>query len=92
MDTNLPSGEALCRQFLYGQRYFQSRFGERCKTFVLPDTCEFRGRELTDDSRLLESASPDRAAGGYAVFLYAEAVLELGVRDGLNLKNEADRQ
>lgn len=38
MDTNLPSGESLVRQFLYGQRFFESRFGARCKTFVLPDT------------------------------------------------------
>nr|XP_019051258.1 alpha-mannosidase [Kwoniella bestiolae CBS 10118]OCF30188.1 alpha-mannosidase [Kwoniella bestiolae CBS 10118] len=38
MDTNMPSGEALVRQFLYGQRYYQSRFGFRAKTFVLPDT------------------------------------------------------
>ncbi len=38
MDTNMPSGEALCRQFLYGQRYYQSRFGIRCPTFCLPDT------------------------------------------------------
>ncbi|KAL9009128.1 MAG: hypothetical protein Q9173_005817 [Seirophora scorigena] len=37
-DTNLPSGESLVRQFLYGQRYFESRFGERCKTFWIPDT------------------------------------------------------
>lgn len=37
-DTNMPSGESLVRQFLYGQRYFQSRFGERCSTFWLPDT------------------------------------------------------
>ena len=37
-DTNLPSGESLVRQFLYGQRYFESHFGERCKTFWLPDT------------------------------------------------------
>ncbi|KAI9003260.1 alpha-mannosidase 2C1-like protein [Gaertneriomyces semiglobifer] len=38
MDCNIPSGEALCRQFLYGQRYFESRFGERCLVFWLPDT------------------------------------------------------
>ncbi|KAJ3105673.1 Glycoside hydrolase, 38 vacuolar alpha mannosidase [Phlyctochytrium bullatum] len=25
MDTNVPTGEALVRQFLYGQRYFESR-------------------------------------------------------------------
>ena len=37
-DTNLPSGESLVRQFLYGQRYFESRFGQRCRTFWLPDT------------------------------------------------------
>ncbi|KAJ9110122.1 hypothetical protein QFC19_001793 [Naganishia cerealis] len=38
MDTNMPSGEALARQFLYGQRYFKSRFGIVSPTFVLPDT------------------------------------------------------
>lgn len=37
-DTNMPSGESLVRQFLYGQRFFQSNFGERCTTFWLPDT------------------------------------------------------
>ncbi|KAI0972557.1 glycoside hydrolase family 38 protein [Xylaria arbuscula] len=37
-DTNMPSGESLIRQFLYGQRFFESHFGERCKTFWLPDT------------------------------------------------------
>lgn len=37
-DTNMPSGESLVRQFLYGQRFFESRFGERCTTFWLPDT------------------------------------------------------
>lgn len=37
-DTNMPSGESLVRQFIYGQRYFESRFGSRCNTFWLPDT------------------------------------------------------
>ncbi|KAF1813669.1 putative alpha-mannosidase I [Eremomyces bilateralis CBS 781.70] len=37
-DTNLPSGESLVRQFLYGQRFFESRFGQRSTTFWLPDT------------------------------------------------------
>lgn len=37
-DTNMPGGESLVRQFLYGQRYFESRFGQRCRTFWLPDT------------------------------------------------------
>jgi hypothetical protein len=34
----MPSGEALVRQFMYGQRFFESRFGFRNKTFWLPDT------------------------------------------------------
>ncbi|KAF2806132.1 uncharacterized protein BDZ99DRAFT_466406 [Mytilinidion resinicola] len=37
-DTNMPSGESLVRQFVAGQRFFESRFGQRCKTFWLPDT------------------------------------------------------
>lgn len=37
-DTNMPSGESLVRQFVYGQRFFESRFGQRCRTFWLPDT------------------------------------------------------
>ncbi len=37
-DTNMPSGESLVRQFVYGQRFFESHFGERCRTFWLPDT------------------------------------------------------
>jgi alpha-mannosidase len=37
-DTNMPSGESLVRQFVYGQRYFESRFGQRSTTFWLPDT------------------------------------------------------
>lgn len=37
-DTNMPSGESLVRQFLYGQRFFESNFGRRCQTFWLPDT------------------------------------------------------
>ena len=37
-DTNMPSGESLVRQFIFGQRFFESRFGQRCTTFWLPDT------------------------------------------------------
>ncbi|ERS98951.1 hypothetical protein HMPREF1624_04146 [Sporothrix schenckii ATCC 58251] len=37
-DTNMPSGEALVRQFVYGQRFFEGHFGARCQTFWLPDT------------------------------------------------------
>lgn len=37
-DTNLPSGESLCRQMIFGQRYFKSRFGSYCDVHWLPDT------------------------------------------------------
>ncbi len=37
-DTNIPSGESLVRQFLYGQRFFRREFGITCREFWLPDT------------------------------------------------------
>lgn len=36
-DCNLPSGEALVRQFMYGQRYFRKEFGITCEEFWEPD-------------------------------------------------------
>ena len=36
-DMNLPSGESLVRQFVHGQRYFESRFGVRCREVWIPD-------------------------------------------------------
>ena len=36
-DCNIPSGESLVRQFLHGQRWFESRFGLRCTEFWSPD-------------------------------------------------------
>ena len=36
-DMNLPSGESLVRQMVHGQRYFESRFGARCKEVWIPD-------------------------------------------------------
>jgi len=42
-DTNMPSGEALARQMIFGQRYFESRFGKRCDTAWLPDTFGLTG-------------------------------------------------
>lgn len=37
-DTNMPTGEAIVRQFLSGQRFFEYHFGKRSRTFWLPDT------------------------------------------------------
>ena len=36
-DCNLPSGESLARQFLYGQRFFERELGRRCTEFWNPD-------------------------------------------------------
>lgn len=37
-DLNLPSGESLVRQGLYGQRYFEERFGFRSRVAWTPDS------------------------------------------------------
>ncbi len=37
-DTNMPSGEALCRQLLYGKLFYQKEFGVDCQLLWLPDT------------------------------------------------------
>lgn len=38
MDCNIPCGESLVRQFLYGQTFFRKEFGKECREFWLPDT------------------------------------------------------
>ncbi|HUO11800.1 MAG TPA: glycoside hydrolase family 38 C-terminal domain-containing protein, partial [Caulobacteraceae bacterium] len=40
-DINMPSGESLVRQALYGQRYFERTFGKRHTAAWLPDTFGF---------------------------------------------------
>ncbi|ELU38560.1 glycoside hydrolase family 38 protein [Rhizoctonia solani AG-1 IA] len=42
-DGNMPSGEAFIRQMTFGQRFFQSRFGIRCRTGWLPDSFGLSG-------------------------------------------------
>ncbi|KAI8366245.1 galactose mutarotase-like domain-containing protein [Blakeslea trispora] len=37
-DTNMPSGESLCRQMLLGQKFFEKHFGKRTRVFWLPDS------------------------------------------------------
>ena len=37
-DTVMPTGEAIVRQFLYGQRFFEEEFGLRSKGVWLPDS------------------------------------------------------
>ena len=36
-DTNVPSGESLVRQFIYGKRYIREEFGKETKLLWLPD-------------------------------------------------------
>jgi alpha-mannosidase len=40
-DTNIPTGESLVRQFLYGKRFFKQEFGIDSKVLWLPDTFGF---------------------------------------------------
>lgn len=42
-DTNMPTGESLARQFLYGQRFFEKTFGIRHEICWLPDCFGFTG-------------------------------------------------
>lgn len=37
MDTNIPSGESLIRQILYGRQYFIEEFGKCSDVFWMPD-------------------------------------------------------
>lgn len=43
-DCNVPSGESLVRQFLYGQRFFRSEFGRHCTEFWNPDVFGYSGQ------------------------------------------------
>ncbi len=40
-DTNMPTGESLVRQLLYGQLYFERAFGKRPRVCWLPDCFGF---------------------------------------------------
>src|SRR5829696_1022425 len=55
-DLNLPSGESLVRQLLYGQRGLQERFGARCREFWTPDTFGYNGQV----PQILRGAGIDR--------------------------------
>ena len=40
-DCQIPSGESMVRQLLYGQRYFEEKFGHRSRVAWLPDAFGF---------------------------------------------------
>lgn len=43
-DCNVPSGEALARQFFYGKRFFREQLGWDCKEFWNPDVFGYNGQ------------------------------------------------
>ena len=43
-DCNVPCGESLVRQFLYGQRFFERELGVRCREFWQPDVFGYSGQ------------------------------------------------
>jgi alpha-mannosidase len=43
-DLNLPSGEALARQLLHGQRFFEQELGRRHREFWAPDAFGYNGQ------------------------------------------------
>jgi len=42
-DSNMPGSEALARQFIYGQGFFNAEFGIVCNEVWLPDTFGYTG-------------------------------------------------
>lgn len=42
-DTNIPGGESLVRQFLYGKRFWRDQFGIDVENLWLPDSFGFSG-------------------------------------------------
>ena len=42
-DCNIPSGESLVRQFLFGQRFFRKELGVTCTEFWNPDVFGYSG-------------------------------------------------
>ena len=64
-DMNLPSGESLVRQIVFGQRYFEEKFGQRCEEVWIPDVFGY------------PAGLPQVfAAGGMTQVRHAEAVVE----------------
>jgi alpha-mannosidase len=43
-DANIPSGESMIRQFLYGQQFFKKQLQTSTRVFWLPDTFGYSGQ------------------------------------------------
>ena len=56
---NLPSGESLVRQLLYGQRWLRARASaRRCRVYWSPDTFGYNGQLPADPARRRHRALP----------------------------------
>ncbi|MBI4559868.1 MAG: alpha-mannosidase [Candidatus Hydrogenedentes bacterium] len=92
-DLNIPSGEALVRQFLYGQKYFQEKFGVVCKigwapdTFGIPATYPQIAAKSGMDAMLFVRCGPDtptfiwEGPDGTRLLTYSPEVLRKGLDD-----------
>ena len=47
-DCNIPSGEALCRQFLVGQRFFEREFGKEQSYIYKHHQVETRHQQMEE--------------------------------------------
>ena len=80
-DVNVPSPEALFRNFLYGNRYFEDKFGVTSKDVFLPDCFGFGYAlpSIAKHSNLLGVSSQKLSWGGAY-----ECPFDLGVWQGVD--------
>ena len=65
-DCNLPSGESLVRQFLYGQRWFEAELGRRHREFWSPTHSATRASCRRSCASAASRASSRRSCRGIA--------------------------
>lgn len=80
-DVNIPSPEALFRNFLYGNRYFEDKFGVTSKDVFLPDCFGFGYAlpSIAKHSNLLGVSSQKLSWGGAY-----ECPFDLGIWQGVD--------
>lgn len=83
MDTNIPSGESLSRQFLLGQRFFKDNFGSRCKVFWIPDSFGYSSQVHHAKNKIqgsmtnfLSIDSSIDEISRFEVFFYSKIIME----------------
>ncbi|GJQ14874.1 hypothetical protein GpartN1_g6665.t1 [Galdieria partita] len=78
MDCNLPNGESLVRQFLFGQKFFQKEFGMKTKVFWLPDTFGYAPQlpQIIKSSKMSYFVTQKMSWNRYNKFPYSSFVWE----------------